>query len=131
MLQFFVKHKIIFNMKKQTLTSKAVLILMAAAIFLSSCASSTLIQSVPSGAKVYIDGSVSGTTPHTHTDRKLIFSNTSVVLEKEGYKKLSTTITRSEKPNVGAIIGGFFIWPIWLWALDYKASRTFELEKEN
>jgi hypothetical protein len=114
-------------MKKQTLTSKALMLLMAAAIFLSSCASTTLIQSVPSGAKVYVDGATVGTTPHTHTDKKIIFSNTSVVLEKEGYEPFATTITRSEEPNVGAIIGGFFIWPIWLWALDYKPMRTYEL----
>lgn len=118
-------------MKKQTISSKVVLILMAAAIFLSSCASTTLIQSVPSGAKVYIDGSVSGTTPYAHTDKKIIFSNTSVILEKEGYESFATTIKRNEEPNIGAIIGGFFIWPIWLWALDYKASRTFELKPAN
>jgi hypothetical protein len=120
-------YKINIIMKKQTLTFKALALLMAAAIFLSSCASTTLIQSVPSGAKVYIDGETVGTTPHPHTDKKIIFSNTSIVLEKEGYEPFATYITRSEEPNLGAIIGGIFIWPIWLWALDYKAMRTYEL----
>lgn len=116
-------------MKKQTLSSKILLGFMATAIFLSSCVSTTLIQSVPSGAKVYVDGATVGTTPHTHSDKKIIFSSTSVVLEKEGYEPLATTITRDEEPNVGAIIGGFFIWPIWLWALDYKPMRTYELRQ--
>lgn len=114
-------------MNKQTFSFKAMALLMAVAIFLGSCASTTLIQSVPSGAKVYIDGATVGTTPHPHTDKKIIFSSTSVILEKEGYESFAATIQRSEEPNVGAIIGGFFIWPIWLWALDYKAMRTYEL----
>lgn len=114
-------------MKKQTLSSKILMGLMAATIFLSSCVSTTLIQSVPSGAKIYIDGETVGTTPHAHNDKKIIFSSTSVVLEKEGYEPFATTMTRNEEPNVGAIIGGFFIWPIWLWALDYKPMRTYEL----
>ena len=116
-------------MNKQTLSFKALALLMSAVIFLGSCASTTLIQSVPSGAKVYVDGATVGTTPHAHTDKKIIFSTTSVVLEKEGYEPLAATITRNEEPIVGAIIGGFFIWPIWLWALDYKASRLFELRQ--
>jgi hypothetical protein len=118
-------------MKNQTLFSKAIMVFMAAAIFLSSCSSSTLIQTVPSNARVTIDGERVGTTPYTHTDTKIIFSNTTIVLEKEGYEPFATTITRNEEPNVGAIIGGIFIWPIWLWALDYKASRTYELRPEN
>jgi hypothetical protein len=118
-------------MRNQTLLSKALMVLMAAAIFLSSCSSSTLIQSVPTSAKITVDGEYVGTTPYTHSDTKIIFSNTSVVLEKEGYEPFAATITRNEEPNVGAIIGGFFIWPIWLWALDYKATRTYELKPEN
>lgn len=115
-------------MKNLTLTYRAALILTAALILFSSCSSTTLIQSVPSGASVKIDGESVGNTPYAHTDTKIIFSNTSVMLEKEGYDPFSTIITRNEEPNVGAIIGGFFIWPIWLWALQYKAERTYELK---
>jgi hypothetical protein len=114
-------------MQNKTLYSKALLVIMATVIFLGSCSSTTLIQSVPSGASVYIDGETSGKTPHLHTDKKILFSETTVVLEKEGYETFATTITRNEEPDIGAIIGGFIIWPIWLWALKYKVSRTYEL----
>lgn len=45
------------------LTFKITLFLLAVEIFLSSCASTTLIQSNPNGAKVYIDGEAVGQFP--------------------------------------------------------------------
>ena len=115
-------------MKKQTFATRSALFLFAALIFLSSCTSTTLIQSVPSGAKVTVDGERVVNTPYAHTDTKIVFSSTSVILEKEGYDPFATIIVKNEEPNVGAIVGGFFVWPIWLWALQYKATRTYELK---
>ncbi len=115
-------------MKNLHYSLKAAAVLMSAIIFLSSCASTTMINSVPSGAKVYLNGESVGTTPYQHTDTKIIFSSTAVTLEKEGYEKLNTNLTRSEEPDAGPIIGGIFIWPLWLWALKYKATRTYELK---
>ncbi len=114
-------------MKKTIVVARALALILATSILLSSCVSTTLIQSVPPGASVKIDGETKGTTPYAYSDSKIVFSNTSVVLEKEGYHPFSIIIQRNEEPNVGAIIGGFFIWPIWLWALDYKPMRTYEL----
>jgi len=42
-------------MKKQTITTKTVSLVLAGTILLSSCASTTMIQSTPSGAKVYLN----------------------------------------------------------------------------
>ncbi len=113
---------------KSSFTLKTTAFILAIAIFLGSCSSTTLIQSVPPGASLYLDGETVGLTPYKHTDSKIILSKTSLVLEKEGFEPLSTTLVRDEEPDMGAIVGGFFIWPLWLWALKYKATHTYELK---
>jgi len=92
-----------------------------------SCASSTMINSVPQGAKVVIDGQSVGTTPYLYVDTKILGSVTTIDLLKDGYEPLYTTIRRSEEFNLGTFIGGCFIWPVWLWTLDYKSQHTWEL----
>ena len=114
-------------MKKQTMTIKTVSLLLAGAILLTSCASTTMIQSNPSGAKVYLDGEPVGTTPYTHRDTKIVGSTTTVKLEKEGYDPLYTSFSRDEEADVGAIIGGFFFIVPYLWTMKYKPTHTYEL----
>lgn len=118
-------------MKTLTFPHRLTLVFLAFAFFLGSCSSTTLIQSVPSGAKVFVDGESAGYTPYKYTDEKIIFSKTNLVLEKEGYEPLSVTLIRNEEADVGAIIGGFFFWPFWLWALKYKAIHSYELKPAN
>lgn len=114
-------------MKKSKLLSKAISLMLAGAILFASCSSSTLIQSSPSGAKVYLNGEYAGVTPYTHTDTKIVGSSTQVRLEKEGYETLNTAFSRNEDADVGAIIGGiFFLFPF-LWTMKYKPVRTYEL----
>lgn len=95
--------------------------------FLSSCASTTMIESIPSGAKVYMDGESVGTTPYLHEDSKISFSSTALRLEMDGYEIYSTTLTRDEDVDVGAIVAGFFVYAPWLWTMKYKAVHTYEL----
>jgi hypothetical protein len=83
-------------MKKQTMKTKTISLLLVGAILLASCASTTMIQSTPSGAKVYVDGQPVGSTPYTHRDTKIVGSTTTVKLEKEGYEPLNTSFSRSE-----------------------------------
>lgn len=114
-------------MKKTKLLPKAISLVLAGAILFASCSSSTLIQSNPSGAKVYLNGEYAGVTPYTHTDTKIVGSSTQVRLEKEGYETLNTAFSRNEDADVGAIIGGiFFLFPF-LWTMKYKPVRTYEL----
>ncbi|HBC39250.1 MAG: PEGA domain-containing protein [Petrimonas sp.] len=114
-------------MKKTKLLSKAISLMLAGAILFASCSSTTLIQSSPSGAKVYLNGEYAGVTPYTHTDTKIVGSSTQVRLEKEGYETLNTAFSRNEDADVGAIIGGiFFLFPF-LWTMKYKPVRTYEL----
>lgn len=96
-------------------------------IILSGCASSTMIRSVPSDADVYINGELVGKTPYLYTDTKVSFSLVMVDIVKEGYEPINTTFRRDEEFNPGTFIGGVFIWPIWLWSLEYKPLRTYYL----
>ena len=114
-------------MDKNSFTIKALAILLAGAILFSSCASSTMIYSSPDGAKVYLNGEPVGKTPYLHTDTKIVGSTTTVRLEKEGYNPFYTTFSRDEEVDVGAIIGGIFVWVPFLWTMKYKASHTYEM----
>lgn len=102
-------------------------VLIGAAVLLSSCSSTTIIQSSPSGAKLYMNGERVGTTPYTHTDTKIVGSTTILKITSEGYEDFNGVLKRDEDVNVGAIIGGiFFLFPF-LWVMDYKPTHFYEL----
>ncbi|GGF26341.1 hypothetical protein GCM10011339_13040 [Echinicola rosea] len=105
--------------------------LFIALILFPSCASSTLIQSTPGEAKLYLNDEYVGVTPYKHRDSRIVGSSTDVRLEKEGYETFTTFFSRDEKADVGAIIGGFFLLFPFLWTMKYKPSRTYELTPLN
>lgn len=100
---------------------------MTATVFLSSCASTTLIESNPVGADVYIGGQKKGTTPYSHRDTKIVGSSTIITLKKEGYEDLNVTLVRDERPDVGAIIGGCFVLFPFLWTMKYDPTHNYEM----
>ncbi len=101
--------------------------MLAFSVLFASCASTTLIQTEPSGAKVYMNEEYKGVTPLSYSDTKIVGSITSVRFEKEGYETLYTTLTRNERADVGAIIGGiFFLFPF-LWTMQYNPTHMYEL----
>jgi uncharacterized protein YceK len=110
-----------------SITAKTVSVMLAVVMLLSGCASTTVIQSIPSGAKVYVDGETLGTTPYSYSDTKFTGSTNFLRLEKEGYEVFNTSFSRNEEADVGAIIGGFFVWVPFLWAMKYKPTHTYEL----
>ena len=114
-------------MKKQSVTIKTISLLVASSILLTNCASTTMIQSIPGDAKVYIDGQPMGKTPYAYTDTKIVGSTTMVKLEKEGYDQLNVTFSRSEQADVGAIIGGIFVLVPFLWTMKYNPVHEYEL----
>lgn len=113
-------------MKKQI--TKIVSLLLASSILLASCSSTTMIQSSPSGAKVYLNGEPVGTTPYPHTDTKIVGSTTTVKLVKEGYEPYYTSFSRDEQVDVGAIVAGMFVFFPFIWTMKYKPSHTYELK---
>jgi hypothetical protein len=100
-------------------------------LLISGCASTTLIQSEPTGAKVYIEDEPVGYTPFPYTDTKIVGSYTYVRLEKEGYQPFITVLSRDEEVDIAPIIGGFCgCWPLWLWFMKYKPIHFYELVPE-
>lgn len=99
----------------------------AAGMF-TSCASTTMITSEPSGAKVYIDGSPVGTTPYSYSDTKIVGSTTQITLKKEGCRDGTYTLNRSEKFEVGPCIGGVLVAVPFLWIMGYNPTHGYELD---
>jgi hypothetical protein len=114
-------------MRSASLSIKAFSLFMAGCILFTSCSSTTRIQSLPDGARVYINDEPVGTTPYNYTDTKIMFSSTDIRLEKEGYEPYYTILTRDEEVDVGAIIGGFIFWVPFAWSMKYKPTHTYEL----
>ena len=106
-------------------------LILSGIILLSSCVSTTMIQSNPSGAKVYLNSETVGKTPYTHTDTKIVGSTTSLRIEKEGYETVNTSFSRNEQADVGAIIAGVFVLVPFLWTMKYKPTHTYELVPLN
>jgi hypothetical protein len=121
--------KILFIMKTYNFSNQVISVFVICIMLLTGCVSSTLIQSNPSGAKVYVNGALAGTTPYKYKDSKIVGTKTSIRLEKEGYKPLSTYIKRNEQADVGAIIGGIFLFaPLFLWTMKYDDVHLYEME---
>ncbi len=114
-------------MKKLVNSTKLISAIIFVAILFSSCASTTLIESSPSGAKVYLNDQSVGVTPYTMRDSKIVWTTTNVKLEKEGYKPFTTIIVKNEEAAVGPIIGGFFVTIPWLWFMKYKPTHNYVL----
>ncbi|MFO7723596.1 MAG: PEGA domain-containing protein [Bacteroidales bacterium] len=114
-------------MRKIPVFFRAVAAMLAISILITSCASTTMIQSDPSGAKIYLDGEPMGKTPYTHTDTKITGTPTQIKLVKEGYEDFHTVMIRNEEVDVGAIVGGVFFLVPFLWVMKYKPMRTYEL----
>lgn len=118
-------------MKHIFTTTASVLLIFIGVLVISGCASTTVIESYPSGAKLYINGEVVGITPYTYTDTKIVGSSNFVTLEKEGYQTMKTVFARNEEVDPGAIIGGVFLWVPFLWTMKYKPTHSYELILEN
>jgi hypothetical protein len=107
---------------------KKLIVLVMVFFFLFGCASTTLLKSNPSGAKIQVDGQVVGETPQFYTDKAVAGTSKIVTLKKEGYKDLNSYIKR-EKFSVPNLIGGIFLIVPFIWILEYPSQYTFKMEK--
>lgn len=103
------------------------LVATATLVTFAACASSTTIQSIPAGARLYLNGEPVGSTPYTMTDTKIVGSSTMVRLEMPGYETVNGVITRNEEFDVGACIGGVFLLFPFLWIQGYRPFHSYEL----
>lgn len=115
-------------MKKVLIKSTALILSVA---ILAACASTTIITSVPEGAKLYMDSEFVGTTPYTHTDTKIVGTTTTLKITKEGYNDFNGVLQRNEEVDAGAIVGGIFLLFPFLWTMKYKPAHTYELIPVN
>lgn len=115
------------TIKKLLATLTRLLLVVGFILSTSSCASTTVINSNPQGAKLYMNQSFVGTTPYTHTDTKIVGSTTAIKLTMEGYEDFNTVLSRNEQVDVGAVVGGIFTWIPFLWVMGYDPMHTYEL----
>ena len=116
-------------MKK--LIIKFIALILSTSFLLSGCASTTVFQTSPSGAKLYINDELVGNTPYTYSDTKIVVTTTIVRIKADGYEDFNYVLKRNEEANVGAIIGGIFVLFPFLWVMDYKPIHSFELVPLN
>ncbi|MBO6517967.1 MAG: SHOCT domain-containing protein [Bacteroidia bacterium] len=107
--------------------TKLVASVLTLSMLLTSCASTTLIETIPEGANLYINEESVGTSPYLYTDTKIVGSINMVRVEKEGYETLNTSFSRNEEADAGAIVGGIFLLVPFLWTMKYKPTHTYEL----
>lgn len=101
-----------------------------AASLLGGCASTTRINSVPPGARVFVDGQYLGRAPVTHEDSGPLWTSKPVMLKLDGYEDQSGMI-RKEELRVGPLIGGTLVLVPFLWLTGYPDEYTFELERDQ
>src|SRR5215831_15662157 len=94
----------------------------------AGCASTTVIQSQPPGARVFLNGVPVGTTPFSMTDTNMSGSTTQVRLEYPGYEPFNTYISRSEELDPVALIGGIFLLVPFLWIMRYAPTHFYQLQ---
>lgn len=94
---------------------------------LAGCVSTTLIESSPTGAALYLNEVLVGRTPYKHSDKEIIFTETKVRLELEGYQILDTAFKKDEALNPKVLLGGC-ITPIpYLWIMKYHPVHFYTL----
>jgi hypothetical protein len=94
---------------------------------LCSCASTTQINSIPSGANVYVGKEKVGQTPYTYRDTRIIGSDVMLKLTKSGHEDFKVAFSRDEEADIVPIVSGVFLFVPLLWAMKYKPEHTYEL----
>jgi hypothetical protein len=97
-------------------------------MFFCSCTSSTLIESEPKGAMLYIDNQLVGETPYVMADQKFATTCTKIRLEKKGFETIETNICRDEQVDIGAVVAGIFFYLPWLWITGYNPVHMYILK---
>ena len=97
-------------------------------LLISACSSSTLIKSSDPDARIYVNDEYIGIGQATYNDKKVAFSNNNVTIKKPGCEPVSYSFRRNEKPDGGAIVGGFLVAVPFLWVTEYKKEHNYEYD---
>lgn len=109
---------------------KIIILLLNCSILFYSC-SSTMINSRPEGAKIFINDQFVGHTPYKHSDMSIAGTKVDVRLEMDGYETYKMAFYRSEKLLAIPLILGIIIWPFALWVQGYDNNRIYDLRPEK
>ncbi len=102
-------------------------LLLLLSIGFSACATTTTIQSVPPGARVYIDDQVVGQTPVQFSDSSLFFIDRKLDLRLQGYEEKEVPLKKTQL-RVGMLIGALLVTLPVFWILGYPEAITYELD---
>jgi hypothetical protein len=101
-----------------------------------SCTSTTVVNSRPQGARVYIDGAFIGEAPATHSDTVTASTKNMVRLEMPGYKETKGIIAADQwvtsRTALSIVCGLFTLVGLigLLWSTEYRPSYEFTLTPE-
>jgi len=104
------------------------LIGIAAAVVLVGCSSNTRIQVSDPDARIYVNGEYVGTGKGYYSDRKPSFTKQKLTVRKAGCEEERYSLRRNEKPDLGAIVTGYYLYLPILWFLQYKDYHVYEFE---
>ncbi len=95
-----------------------------ALLVIAGCASSTEFRTIPSGAKVWVDGELYGISPVSYYDRYPAGASVKVNFTKKGYEDREVEITKN-----CLYVHRIFWFPVlsWPWITGYRDQYTFEL----
>lgn len=106
---------------------KTKIIALTIATLFTSCASTTIISTIPSDAKLYVNGEFVGNTPYKYRDTKIVGSVNTVRIEKENFAIYKTSFAKDERLAIGPLIGGMFFLVPYLWIMKYNKAHLYEL----
>ena len=109
------------------LKMRCLCIFLLTSVLMFGCASSTILKSLPEGAKVYsTQGALLGVTPYSHWDRNISNAEQKLLLVADGYKNREISIRKD-----CLYIHRLFAPPVLAlpWLLGYDVEYTFELER--
>jgi len=108
---------------------KGIIFVLALCSFIVACSTTTHFNSsVP--VDVYVDGKFIGRTPDaTVSLSDAVWSNPNCYAVDEAGNRKYYQIRREVK--IGAVIGGFFLWPIWLWTYGPASTQYINFDTET
>jgi hypothetical protein len=107
------------------------LIFLAGLAALGACSSGTSIRVSDPDARIYVNGEYVGTGKGYYSDRKPAFTKQEVTVRKEGCAEQRYTIRRNERPDLGAIVGAYYLVLPALWFTQYKDHHGYDFECEQ
>lgn len=107
------------------------LIFLAALAGVAGCSSGTSIRVSDPDARIYVNGEYVGTGKGYYSDRKLMFTKREVTLRKDGCEAQRYTFRRNERPDLGAIVGAYYLAVPVLWVAQYKDHHAYEFVCEQ